>query len=174
MSLIYFFIGIGLSMDTFSLSLSIGTTNPNNRSIVKTSITVGFFHFFMPIIGYIIGLYFNTKINNTNILTSIIFILLAIEIYRNRNEKEKSILTIINILLIALSVSLDSFSVGIALGLNNELIYIASTIFSIISSIFTYLGLTLGKKLNSKYKNISTYIGIILLILVALKYLINV
>ena len=174
MSLIYFFIGIGLSMDTFSLSLSIGTTNPNNRSIVKTSITVGFFHFFMPIIGYIIGLYFNTKINNTNILTSIIFILLAIEIYRNRNEKEKSILTIINILLIALSVSLDSFSVGIALGLNNELIYIASTIFSIISSIFTYLGLTLGKKLNSKYKNISTYIGIILLLIVALKYLINV
>ena len=174
MSLIYFFIGIGLSMDAFSISLSLGTTNPNNKSIIKTSITVGIFHFFMPILGYIIGLYFNTKINNTNILTSIIFLVLSYEIYRNRNEEETSILNIINILLISLSVSLDSFSVGIALGLNNELIYIASTIFSLTSLTFTYLGLILGKKINSKYKNISTYIGIILLIIVALKYLINV
>ena len=174
MSLIYFFIGIGLSMDAFSISLSLGTTNPNNKSIIKTSITVGIFHFFMPILGYIIGLYFNTKINNTNILTSIIFLVLSYEIYRNRNEEETSILNIINILLISLSVSLDSFSVGIALGLNNELIYIASTIFSLTSLTFTYLGLILGKKINSKYKNISTYIGIIILIIVALKYLINV
>ena len=174
MSLIYFFIGIGLSMDAFSISLSLGTTNPNNKSIIKTSITVGIFHFFMPILGYIIGLYFNTKINNTNILTSIIFLVLSYEIYRNRNEEETSILNIINILLISLSVSLDSFSVGIALGLNNELIYIASTIFSLTSLTFTYLGLILGKKINSKYKNISTYIGIILLLIVALKYLINV
>ena len=174
MSLIYFFIGIGLSMDAFSLSLSLGTTNPSLKSIIKTSITIGIFHFFMPIIGYIIGLYFNTKINNPNIFTSIIFLILTYEIYRNRNEEETSILTNINILLISISVSIDSLSVGIALGLNNELIYLASIIFSIISSIFTYTGLILGKKLNSKYKNISTYIGIILLLIVALKYLINV
>ena len=174
MSLIYFFIGIGLSMDAFSLSLSLGTTNPNIKSIIKTSVTIGIFHFFMPIIGYIIGLYFNTKINNSNIFTSIIFFILTYEIYKNRNEEETSILTNINILLISLSVSIDSLSVGIALGLNNELIYLASTIFSIISFLFTYVGLILGKKLNSKYKNISTYIGIILLLIVALKYLINV
>ena len=91
MSLIYFFIGIGLSMDAFSLSLSLGTTNPNFKCIIKTSITIGIFHFFMPIIGYIIGLYFNTKINNINILTAIIFLLLSIEIYRNRNNEEISI-----------------------------------------------------------------------------------
>lgn len=174
MSLIYFFMGIGLSMDAFSLSLSLGTTNPNKNSIIKTSITIGIFHFFMPIIGYIIGLYFNTKINTPNILTAIIFIILSYEIYRNRNKEENSLLTNINILLISLSVSIDSLSVGIALGLNNEFIYLASIIFSIISSLFTYIGLILGKKLNSKYKTISTYIGIILLLIVALKYLINV
>ena len=174
MSLIYFFIGIGLSMDAFSLSLSLGTTNPNFKCIIKTSITIGIFHFFMPIIGYIIGLYFNTKINNINILTAIIFLLLSIEIYRKRNNEEISILTNINILLISLSVSIDSLSVGIALGLNNEYIYLASIIFSILSFIFTYIGLILGKKLKLKYKNISTYIGIILLLLVSLKYIINV
>lgn len=173
MSLIYFFIGIGLSMDAFSLSLSLGTTNPSKRNIIITSITVGIFHFFMPIFGYTIGTIFN-KINYINLLTFVIFIILAYEIYRNRNEENKSILNIISIFLISISVSLDSLTVGIALGLNNELIYIASTIFSIVSFTFTYLGLILGKKLKEKYKNLSTYIGIILLLIVALKYLLNV
>ena len=174
MSLIYFFMGIGLSMDAFSLSLSIGTTNPSKRNIIKTSIIVGIFHFIMPIIGYILGLYLNTKIGKVNYLSSILFLILAIETYINRNEEERSILTNINILLIAISVSIDSLTVGLALGLNNELIYHASTIFSIVSSIFTYLGLTLGKRLINKYKKLSNYIGIIILILLSLKYLINV
>ena len=174
MSLIYFFMGIGLSMDAFSLSLSIGTTNPSKRNIIKTSLIVGIFHFIMPIIGYILGLYLNTKIGKVNYLSSILFLILAIETYINRNEEERSILTNINILLIAISVSIDSLTVGLALGLNNELIYHASTIFSIVSSIFTYLGLTLGKRLINKYKKLSNYIGIIILILLSLKYLINV
>ena len=174
MSLIYFFMGIGLSMDAFSLSLSIGTTNPSKRNIIKTSLIVGIFHFIMPIIGYILRLYLNTKIGKVNYLSSILFLILAIETYINRNEEERSILTNINILLIAISVSIDSLTVGLALGLNNELIYHASTIFSIISSIFTYLGLTLGKRLRNKYKKLSNYIGIIILILLSLKYLINV
>ena len=173
MSLIYFFIGIGLSMDAFSVSLSLGTTNPRKRNVIITSITIGIFHFFMPIFGYTIGTIFN-KINHINILTSSIFIMLAYEIYRNRNEENKSILNIINIFLIAISVSFDSLTVGIALGLNNEIIYIASIIFSIVSFTFTYIGFILGEKLKENYKNKSTYIGIILLLVVALKYLLNV
>ena len=55
MSLIYFFTGIGLSMDAFSLSLSLGTTNPEKNIILKTALIVGLFHFIMPILGYFIG-----------------------------------------------------------------------------------------------------------------------
>ena len=53
------------------------------------------------------------------------------------------------ILLFALAVSLDSFSVGIGLkALTNNYI-IAVTIFSLTSFIFTYIGLLLGKKINT-------------------------
>ena len=175
MNLIYFFVGIGLSMDAFSLSLSLGTTNPTNKNILKTSITVGIFHFIMPLLGYFIGNTFKYNISGINILTFLLFLVLAIEMYKNKDEDtDKSLLNNITIILIALSVSIDSFTVGIALGLNNEFIYIASMIFSLTSSIFTYSGLILGKKLNQKYKKTSIYIGIILLLIVGFKYLINV
>jgi hypothetical protein len=87
---------------------------------------------------------------------------------------EYKILNNITILLIAFSVSIDAFTVGIAFGLNNELITISSLIFSIVSTFFTYLGLSLGKTLKNKYKKLSTYLGIILLLIVAFKYLLNV
>lgn len=174
MSLIYFFTGIGLSMDAFSLSLSLGTTNPTNKTIIKTSIIVGIFHFIMPLLGYFIGYAFKYRIPNTNIITFVLFSILAIELYKNRNEEKTTILNNITILLIALSVSLDSFTVGIAFGLNNEFVTISSLIFSLTSFTFTYLGLILGRKLKYKYKKLSIYLGIILLLIVALKYLLSV
>lgn len=174
MSLIYFFTGIGLSMDAFSLSLSLGTTNPRKKTIIKTSIIVGVFHFIMPILGYFLGYAFKYRIPNINILTFVLFLILSIEMYKSKNEENNSILNNLNILLIAFSVSIDAFTVGIAFGLNNELVLISSTIFSIISLIITYLGLTLGKTLKTKYKKFSTYLGIILLLIVAIKYLLNV
>ncbi|MBQ9019565.1 MAG: manganese efflux pump [Bacilli bacterium] len=173
-SLIYFFVGIGLSMDAFSLSLSIGTTSPSKKNIIKTSIIVGIFHFIMPLLGYFIGNIFKYKIIGINILTFLIFIILAFEMYKNKDEENKSILNNLTILLIALSVSIDSLTVGIAFGLNSEFIIISSIIFSLTSSFFTYIGFNLGKDLEYKYKNKATYLGIILLIIVALKYLLNV
>ena len=172
MSLIYFFMGIGLSMDAFSLSLSLGTTNPNKKEILRLSILVSIFHYIMPVLGYLIGSYFNNKISITNYLTSIIFIVLAYEL--SKTNENTTILNKITSLIIALTVSIDSFTVGIALGLNNELIKIAAIIFSITSFIFTFIGLILGKKLKEKLHKKATIIGIILLLLVALKYLFNV
>ena len=174
MSLIYFFTGIGLSMDAFSLSLSLGTTNPKKNIILKAALIVGLFHFIMPILGYFIGYSFKYRIPNINILTFVLFIILSIEMYKSKDEEKTNILNNITILLIAFSVSIDSFTVGIAFGLNNEYILISSIIFSITSTIFTYLGLVLGKKLKTKYKTFSTYLGIVLLLIVALKYLISV
>ncbi|MBR3146084.1 MAG: manganese efflux pump [Bacilli bacterium] len=174
MSLIYFFTGIGLSMDAFSLSLSLGTTNPTKKTIIKTSIIVGIFHFIMPLLGYFIGYAFKYRITNINILTFVLFLILSIEMYKSKDEENNSILNNLTILLIAFSVSIDAFTVGIAFGLNNEIILVSSTIFSITSALFTYFGLTLGKTLKSKYKKLSTYLGIILLLVVAIKYLLNV
>ena len=146
----------------------------DKKTIIKTSLIVGLFHFIMPLLGYFIGNSFRFRISNINIITFILFIILSIEMYKSKDEDNTSILNNITILLIAFSVSIDAFTVGIAFGLNNELITISSLIFSIVSTFFTYLGLSLGKTLKNKYKKLSTYLGIILLLIVAFKYLLNV
>ena len=48
-------LAFGLSMDAFSLSLIYGTLNLDKEIEKIMSISVGIFHFFMPILGYKIG-----------------------------------------------------------------------------------------------------------------------
>ena len=69
------------------------------------------------------------------------------------------------------NLSIDSFSVGIVLSLENKNLITAGIIFSIISATFTFLGLILGKFLSDKVGKISKVIGIIILFLLALKSL---
>ncbi len=171
--LIYFFLAIGLSMDAFSLALAYGTNYLKKSKIIFTSLCVGIFHFIMPYLGSTVGAIFIEHFPiNTNLLVSLIFFILAIEMYLNRNETNNNLITnTISIIFFAFTVSIDSFSVGIALGITNSSILLASTIFSIISCLFTFMGLILGKKLFEKYGKKAIFIGIFILLCLSLKYL---
>lgn len=171
--LIYIFIGISLSMDAFSLAISIGTTYPTKKEMLLISIMIGLFHLLMPTIGAKLVDNINIKlIDKTSYITAFVFLLLAIEMIINRNKEERiKIDSIFSIITIAFAVSLDSFTVGIAFGITGEKILISSLIFSIISSLFTYFGLFLGKKIRNQFKKQSLYLGVLLLLLVSLKYL---
>lgn len=171
--LIYFFIAVGLSMDAFSLALAYGTNRLSLKKSFYLSIIVGTFHYVMPKLGEIIGLnLLRSLISKANILVGIVFIVLAVEMFLSRNEEEKiSITNFLSMLLFAFTVSLDSFSVGIALSLTEKSITIACIIFCLVSFFFTFTGLVLGEKLSKKYGKKATYFGIIILVLLALKYM---
>lgn len=172
--LIYFVMAIGLSMDAFSLALAYGTTKiPINKKVLL-SITVGIFHFFMPKLGALIGteLLLN-YIAKANYLVGIIFLILAIEMLLSRKEeKTGSITNMISIILFSFTVSIDSFSVGIALSLTTTDINSPCIIFALISTLFTFLGVELGSKIADKFENKAEYIGIIILLILGIKYLI--
>lgn len=172
--LIYFVMAIGLSMDAFSLALAYGTTKiPINKKVLL-SITVGIFHFFMPRLGALIGteLLLN-YIAKANYLVGIIFLILAIEMLLSRKEeKTGSITNMISIILFSFTVSIDSFSVGIALSLTTTNINSPCIIFALISTLFTFLGVELGNKIAYKFENKAEYIGIIILLILGIKYLI--
>ena len=61
--LVLLMIAIGLSMDAFSLALGYGTIGLSNENNLKVSIFVGIFHFFMPLIGLLIGTQITTFLN---------------------------------------------------------------------------------------------------------------
>lgn len=172
----YFFItfltAIALSLDAFSLSIIYGTIIDNKKIIIKTSIIVGIFHFFMPLLGYLItNLLILNIVSNINFLSFIIFLILGIEMILNKNEETNliNLSNILNILIFALTVSIDSFSIGIAISKDSILIPIIT--FSIVSLIFTYIGLILGNKLKNIFGSITTKIGGLILIILSFYYL---
>ena len=169
-------IAVSLSMDAFSLSIVYGTMNIKTKIKNFLSLTVGMFHFFMPLLGSILGLFIVKHIiSNPDILVGIIFTILSIEMLLNikeLDEEKKDFKSLASAFLFAFSVSIDSFSVGIALGTHNENIYLAGTIFAITSCIFTYLGLNIGKFLTKKFGKITSIIGSLLLLILAFSYFI--
>lgn len=173
LNLMYFFIAIGLSMDAFSLALAYGTLENNIKKEILLSITVGIFHFFMPLIGAIIGQQFLLQyINEANYLVGIIFILLSIEMFLSKNDdKSIKITNFLSIIMFAFTVSIDSFSVGIALSLTNDNITPICLLFSIISALFTIVGVLLGKTIAQKIENKSEYLGATILLLLGIKYI---
>ena len=170
--LIYFFIGISLSMDAFSLAFSLSINHLEKSKANKLSLLVGFFHLIMPFLGSKIGFVIQKKeFIKPNLIVEFIFILLIIEMLRER-KKDTKILSLSNltILLISFTVSIDSFSVGIALRMQQENVLLASIIFSIISSTITKLGIILGQTISKKKQEKMEIIGIIILVIITIYY----
>lgn len=170
----YFFINfltaVALSLDAFSLSIIYGTVIKEKKTIYLLSIIVGIFHFFMPLLGYYLSNLFIVKIiSKINLLSFAVFLILGLEMLLSK-DSDKSIISLsslYSLIIFAFTVSIDSFSIGIALANNSILIPII--LFSITSCIFTYIGLNIGEKL-SQIKGINK-IGGILLIVLSIYYL---
>ena len=74
-------------------------------------------------------------------------------------------------LIIAVSLSMDSFSVGITLNGSDSFIF-APIIFAFVSFIFTIFGLFLGGKTYDVFGKLSTVVGGIVLIIIGVFYII--
>ena len=171
--LIVILIGISLSMDAFSLSIIYGTYGLSKIEIIKLSIIVGLFHFFMPLLGLFFGnVILRCFLFNVNLVVSVIFFIIGISMIISgiKDEDVRIMVNIIGYLLFGLSVSIDSFSVGIGLGLISNNYLIVSCVFMIISGIFTYTGLSFGKILNKRLGKFSNIIGGIVMIMLAIYY----
>ncbi len=168
-----FFIAVALSMDAFSLSLSLGIFGiSKNRSLIF-SIIVGSFHFIMPLIGGQLGFLIlsNVKINY-NFLVGIILLLLALKMIYDLFKKIPLTFntSLISLIILGVSVSLDSFSTGMGLyGLTNKKIA-SSIIFSITSFFFTYLGTSLGRNIGNIFNKYATYLGIFILVIMSILF----
>lgn len=168
-------IGISLSMDAFSLSLVYGMIGMSKKNKVLLSVIVGLYHFIMPLIGLTFGTILdNINIISIDIIASIILIYIGIDLIISNSKKEDKLeITKTGFFLFGLSVSIDSLTVGIGLKAITDTYLLSSTIFSLSSLIFTYLGLTLGNIIGNKIGTYSKTIGGIVLIVIAILLFIN-
>ena len=149
-------------MDAFALSLSYGMKRLNNLEIILTAISVGIFHFFMPLLGNILGhSIFEYTILKPKIVLFIIFLILSVDMiihFFENNEKIRS-LNLLGIIIFSFSVSFDSFSVGLGIDYLYNNIFLSSFIFCFVSSIFTLIGFLLGKLISKKVGKYSFLFG---------------
>lgn len=167
-------IAISLSMDTFSLSLAYGTLNMSKKNILTLSTIVGIYHFIMPLIGLFLGTIILSFLPiKPKIITAIVLIVIGIQMLLgdSKNKKEIKNLNPFEMLLFGLAVSIDSFSIGLGLKEINSNYSLAALIFFIVSFMFTYVGLLLGKKINNLIGNISTILGGLSLIIIGICFL---
>lgn len=169
-------IGISLSMDTFSICLSIGTYGINKKITLLLTFLVGIMHFIMPLFGNMLGSKMTNYLNiNVNFLLGIILVFIAIEMIMSliKNDKDYFDLNLINLFLISISVSLDSFSTGFGLNAIVDNKIIAGVFFSICAASFTFLGLLIGKYGKEKLGIYSNIIGIIILLIIGISHILK-
>jgi len=167
-------IGIALSMDTFSLSLGVGMFNVSRKKALELSLIVGVMHFLQPLLGMILGeQLIKTFELKCDILLGIILIFIAVEMIIDiiKHEEEKFNLSILGMFLFAFGVSIDSFSVGLGIKAITSNIYLAMSIFSLCSFIFTYGGIIVGKQANKLLGIYANIIGVIILFVLGLMHL---
>lgn len=163
-------IAISLSMDTFSLSIVYGTIGVNKKNIYILSCIVGFFHFIMPCMGNALGQLIIDKLPvNPSIVIGSIFMLLAIQMFFSR-DKVSELGSFFSYLLFGLSVSLDSFSVGITISKITHYFILAYFLFAMVSFIFTFLGLKFGCFINKLFQKSAVFIGAGILCLLGFLY----
>lgn len=167
-------IAVSLSMDAFSLSLAYGTLNLYKKDIFTLSTIVGIYHFFMPLVGLIIGSTILKFIKiDPDIIVFIVLTFIGIEMIFESFKKENKVkqMHLLEMIIFGFAVSIDSFSVGIGLKVMHISPLICSFIFSIFSFLFTYIGLLFGKKISSIIGKVATLLGGITLIVIGIMYL---
>ncbi len=168
-------IAIALSMDTFSLSLSLGTYNISYKKIFQIALTVGLMHFLMPLFGDFLGEKIITFFSiNSHIFLGSILLFLAFNLLYELLKKEEKVsfdLSFLGIFLFSFGVSIDAFSTGLGLNAITTNQIFAMVIFAIVSFSFTLLGLWIGRYASSFLGKKATVFGLILLFILAILHL---
>lgn len=139
-----------LGMDAFSVGLGMGMQALRLKRIFMVGISVGIFHSIMPFIGIVLGRFISTKLEGFAVLGGglLLFVLGVQMVLNSFNREDKVVVSPVGIglILFSLSVSLDSFSVGLSLGMSGVKTFLALILFGLASMTLTWTGLLVGRK----------------------------
>lgn len=158
-------LAVALGMDAFSLGLSIGIRGVTMRKVYVISVLIGFFHFFMPLLGMLIGhvLSVVTRTVATNIGGALLCILGINMIWSGlKNDREQASLNVSSVgatIVLALSVSVDTLSAGLSFGLFSANVLLAVILLGSGGAVMAGLGLLLGRYANKWLGDYGELIG---------------
>lgn len=175
-----FIIAVGLSMDAFAVAickgLSVRALRP--RHAIVTGLYFGGFQSLMPLIGYFLGVRFQSLI--TSVDHWIAFVLLALiggnMIRESRNTDEESLsdsFSFATMLPLAVATSIDALAVGVTFAFLQVDIVPAVCFIGVTTFILSCVGVKIGNVFGAKYKSRAELFGGVVLILMGCKILLE-
>ena len=178
------FTAFALSMDAFAVSITKGMTikNLKKSTALKMALAVGVFQGAMPLLGWALGISFESYIKSID--HWIAFILLGFIGFNmikgffddrkeeNASELEFSATTDVDdlsnkeIIMLAVATSIDALAVGISFAFLNVSIIPAASIICIITFLVCVVGVFVGNKVGDIFNGYAELVGGIILILI--------
>ena len=175
-----FIIAVGLSMDAFAVSickgLSVRTLRPRHALI--TGAYFGGFQALMPLIGFFLGVRFQSLI--TSVDHWIAFVLLALiggNMVRESRESDEENLSdsfsFGTMLPLAVATSIDALAIGVTFAFLQVDIVPAVCLIGVTTFAMSCVGVKVGDVFGAKYKARAELFGGVVLILMGLKILLE-
>jgi len=176
-----FLFAIGLSFDSFAVSVCSGLNLPQIRFIqaAKIAVFLALFQSVMPLVGWMVGNSVKALIEPVDHwiafgLLSLIGGKMIIESFIDAEAKEiKNPLDIKVILTLSIATSIDALAVGFSFATLLSKILIAVLIIGFVTFIASMLGILLGKKTGPKINRYAEVTGGLILLFIGGKILIE-
>ena len=172
------FLAIGLSFDTFAVSITCGLvkTNLQFRQAIKIAFIMAFFQALMPIVGWLIASSINNYIEKYDhwiaaILLTILGIKMILESFKKEEHKNFDPLNLKVNITLALATSIDALFVGFTFALFHSRVIMPVIIIGAVTFIVAMLGMLFGKKIGAAFGKKLEILGGIILIIIAVKIL---
>ena len=173
-------IAFSLAMDAFAVSLSAGFSSKNIyfRKAFFLALTFGVFQAIMPLIGWIWGLSIRDWIEPVDhwiafLLLGGIGVNMIREAFSPDEEEKRDYFSFRSLMTLGLATSIDALAVGISLALLPVNISLAVGLIGIVTGVFCFLGVYIGKRFGHILWNKAEIIGGLILIGIGTKILIE-
>jgi putative Mn2+ efflux pump MntP len=172
---------LALGMDAFSLGLGMGMLRLSRRAVSRISLTIGAFHVLMPLLGMMAGIYLARVVGDiTRWAGALMLIGLGLQMVWNSfagggehaEHRAASKTAGVGLILFALSVSLDSLSVGFSLGTFGASVGLSVALFGLCGAVMAATGLSIGRKASHLFGEYGEAIGGAVLVAFGIKFLI--
>jgi len=174
-------IAIGLSMDAFAVSITLGLSvkKPTIIEVLTPGLYFGFFQAFMPLAGFFAGTYFARNIQFLDHWVAFILLgciggnMIKDSFSREEEKAAENPFQFMKMLLLAIATSIDALAVGITFSFFKLNIFTAILITGLTTFCISTAGVRVGALFGTRFKSKAEFAGGAVLVLLGLKILIE-
>lgn len=165
-----------LGLDALSLGLGIGMRGVRKLDVLKISAVIALFHMVLPLGGMAMGGYISALLGQVaTVCGGVLLVLLGAHMLYSslRSDELRSVdhRSFWGLMLFSFSVSVDSFSVGLSLGMFAGDTVLTVLMFGAMGGLMSVIGLMLGRRVGQWIGEYGEALGGVILLAFGIKFL---